>query len=159
MMDRRTFFRLVTTGAAAAVAGTMLDPERLLWVPGAKTIFLPNPKIVTAQTIEQAVEDGLMVKYPDGTIWTMRGDMALYGGYEALVAQVTREGGLIVPSREWLTHDVSGRETWPPPPETLLRQNAAPPASPPGISMRYIKEWDGAPFPETPLTAKHDKEG
>jgi hypothetical protein len=26
---------------AAAVAGMMLDPERLLWVPGQKTIFLP----------------------------------------------------------------------------------------------------------------------
>ena len=134
MMDRRTFLRRVTTGAAAAVAGSMLDPERLLWVPGAKTIFLPNPTIVTAKTIEQAVEDGLQVRYPDGTVWTMRGSMALYGGYEALVKQVTREGGTIVPSREWLPHEVLTRDF------DVVRPLEA--KAKPGISLRMIKEWD-----------------
>jgi len=38
MIDRRGFLRLF--GAAAATA--VLDPERLLWVPGQKTIFLPS---------------------------------------------------------------------------------------------------------------------
>lgn len=28
----------------AALAGATLDPERLLWVPGRKAIFLPTPK-------------------------------------------------------------------------------------------------------------------
>ena len=136
MMDRRTFLRRVTTGAAAVVAGTVLDPERLLWVPGAKTIFLPNPKIVTAQTIEQAVEDGLQVRYPDGTIWTMRGSMALYGGYEALVKQVTRDGGIIVPSREWLPHEVGPLAPgWVPAPPPEAPANL-------GISIRYIQDWD-----------------
>jgi hypothetical protein len=37
MIDRRGFLRLFGAAAAAAV----LDPERLLWVPGQKTIFLP----------------------------------------------------------------------------------------------------------------------
>lgn len=143
MMDRRTFLRRVTTGAAAAVAGTMLDPERLLWVPGAKTIFLPNPTIVTAKTIEQAVEEGLMVRYPDGTVWTMRGDMGLYGGYEALVKGVRREGGVIVPSREWLAHDVDGKASW-------LQPSVPSPAGPKrGISLRMIKEWELAPSPLT----------
>ena len=36
-MHRRTFLR----GLLAAMGGAVLDPERLLWVPGAKTIVLP----------------------------------------------------------------------------------------------------------------------
>jgi hypothetical protein len=39
-MNRRLFLQL----GAAAAAGFALDPERLLWRPGAKTIFLPPPK-------------------------------------------------------------------------------------------------------------------
>lgn len=37
-MNRRTFLELLAAGFA-------LDPERLLWRPGAKTIFLP-PKTI-----------------------------------------------------------------------------------------------------------------
>ena len=36
-MNRRGFLSLI----ASAVAGLVLDPECLLWVQGAKTIFLP----------------------------------------------------------------------------------------------------------------------
>ena len=36
-MNRRQFFKLT----AVASVGLVLDPERLLWVPGQKTIFLP----------------------------------------------------------------------------------------------------------------------
>ncbi len=36
-MNRRGFLG----AAAAAVAALAIDPERLLWVPGAKTIFIP----------------------------------------------------------------------------------------------------------------------
>lgn len=39
MLTRRGFF---STGALLA-AGLVLDPERLLWRSGAKTIFLPSP--------------------------------------------------------------------------------------------------------------------
>lgn len=39
-MNRRGFLGLLGTAAA----GLMLDPERLLWVPGAKTIFLPTKR-------------------------------------------------------------------------------------------------------------------
>lgn len=41
-MNRRAF--LSTLGAA--LAGATLDPERLLWRPGAKTIFLPSLKVL-----------------------------------------------------------------------------------------------------------------
>jgi hypothetical protein len=41
-MHRRTFLALGT----AAFAGMTLDPERLLWVPGATTFFLPPVRTV-----------------------------------------------------------------------------------------------------------------
>ena len=37
-MNRRGFFGLLGAG----LAGFALDPERLLWVPGQKTFFLPS---------------------------------------------------------------------------------------------------------------------
>ena len=38
-MNRRSFLSMLGVGAAA----TAFDPERLLWVPGVKTIFVPAP--------------------------------------------------------------------------------------------------------------------
>lgn len=47
-MLRRTFFQMFGMAAAAFV----LDPEKLLWVPGAKTIFVPDSlKMVTLDEI------------------------------------------------------------------------------------------------------------
>lgn len=47
MIGRRGFLSLL----AAASAGMVLDPERLLWRPGQKTIFLlPVPKVWTFQS-------------------------------------------------------------------------------------------------------------
>jgi hypothetical protein len=37
-MNRRDMLKLVTSGVIGAM---VLDPEKLLWVPGEKTIFLP----------------------------------------------------------------------------------------------------------------------
>ncbi len=44
MLDRRAFLRRLGFGtvAAAAAASGVLDIERLLWVPGEKTIFIPQ---------------------------------------------------------------------------------------------------------------------
>ena len=41
-MERRDFLRQLLTGSAGAAAALTFDPERLLWVPGAKTFFLPS---------------------------------------------------------------------------------------------------------------------
>ena len=46
-MDRRQFINTLTVLTATAV----LDPERLLWVPGQKTIFLPKESIFDVGTI------------------------------------------------------------------------------------------------------------
>ena len=40
-MNRRDFL----TQAAIAIAGMAIDPERLLWMPGQRTIFLPTPTL------------------------------------------------------------------------------------------------------------------
>lgn len=37
MLNRRGFL----AGLAGLVGGAVLDPEKLLWVPGAKTVFIP----------------------------------------------------------------------------------------------------------------------
>ncbi len=42
-IDRRRFLQFF----AAAAAGSVLDPERLLWVPGQKKIFLPPAPTIT----------------------------------------------------------------------------------------------------------------
>lgn len=42
-MNRRDFVKTILQGVAAAAVASDLDPERLLWKPGAKTIFLPAP--------------------------------------------------------------------------------------------------------------------
>jgi len=43
-MNRRNFLAALGFGtvAAAAAANHVLDIERLLWIPGEKTIFIPN---------------------------------------------------------------------------------------------------------------------
>jgi hypothetical protein len=55
-MDRRTFIKLITSGAV----GYTLDVDKLLWVPGEKTFFLPAPKPIrlysTAEIIAAEME-------------------------------------------------------------------------------------------------------
>lgn len=48
MIDRRAFLRRLGVGtvAAAAAAIGVLDVEKLLWVPGEKTIFIPPPPTI-----------------------------------------------------------------------------------------------------------------
>lgn len=41
-MNRRGFLKAAVVGLAG-IAAAQLDPERLLWVPGARTFFIPKP--------------------------------------------------------------------------------------------------------------------
>lgn len=66
-MNRRGFLKLLggatatVAAAASGIAGAFsLDPEKALWVPGAKTIFIPPVrKVVPVQSI--VLGDGLLV--------------------------------------------------------------------------------------------------
>ena len=40
-INRRQFIQLISSGAAAAYT---MDLDKLLWVPGEKTIFIPPPR-------------------------------------------------------------------------------------------------------------------
>lgn len=52
-LTRRDFLRLIALGVVAQE----LDIERLLWVPGEKTIFLPsNPTISLSQIVAMEIE-------------------------------------------------------------------------------------------------------
>lgn len=46
VVGRRGFLK-VLLGSAAALT---LDPERLLWVPGARTFFLPSPRVLLPES-------------------------------------------------------------------------------------------------------------
>ena len=63
-MNRRAFLRAL----GLASAGFALDPERLLWVPGQRTFFLPPTKSVISLT--------------DGTVLRV-GDIFTIGGHYA----------------------------------------------------------------------------
>jgi hypothetical protein len=52
--NRRQFIQIITSAAAGAYA---LDPERLLWVPGEKKIFIPPARaLVWATTVPNQKE-------------------------------------------------------------------------------------------------------
>jgi hypothetical protein len=46
----------------AAAVGAVLDPERLLWVPGQKTIFLPSVGPAPSNTFRSAAMDGVVFR-------------------------------------------------------------------------------------------------
>lgn len=71
-MNRRSFLKILGLGTTAAAAaaltpamlkGFVADPERVLWVPGRKTIVLPPSKTFTLYTLDdlRALERGMGV--------------------------------------------------------------------------------------------------
>jgi hypothetical protein len=57
-VNRRRFIQLVTSSAIGVYS---LDPERLLWVPGEKTIFIPPPrKLIFASEVVAAEMERVM---------------------------------------------------------------------------------------------------
>jgi hypothetical protein len=55
-MNRRNFL----TALGLGTAGLLLDPERLLWVPGQKTIFLPPVERFSIVTPEWVMREVMM---------------------------------------------------------------------------------------------------
>ena len=58
-MDRRLFLKRLAAATAVLGGASFVDPEFLVWVPGAKTIFLPPAKPVIAATpiVQATVQD------------------------------------------------------------------------------------------------------
>lgn len=72
-MERRTFLRTL----ALAAAGVTFDPERLLWVPGQKTIFIPSAPIrcrltigdIVAVTYDKIIRERRRDIWSDSVLW------------------------------------------------------------------------------------------
>jgi hypothetical protein len=89
-MNRRGLLKLLSLG----VIGHMLDVDKLLWVPGQKTIFLPPPKIhfsyanIIALEMERAALHLSSLFERDDTFYRMIKDDKL---------EITTASGLRVP--------------------------------------------------------------
>jgi len=57
-MNRRAFLKFLASGAAGIAAYDTLDLDKLLWVKGERTIFIPsgNPSISVAQIVAIEME-------------------------------------------------------------------------------------------------------
>jgi hypothetical protein len=108
MLNRRSFLGRMAAAAAAAVAATEtdLDPERLLWVPGQKKIFIPDaPRIHKAEdvAVEQIrrefdqprlIEPGTRIFRPDELPPVRSRDRA-YSGSRYTLTTRSPNGGLL----------------------------------------------------------------
>ncbi len=81
MTSRRGFLGVL----GAALAGAVLDPERALWVPGARTISIPAARAIKAIADEYV-----------GAFFTV-GDLVTIGGlpYEFVVTALGEAGGVL----------------------------------------------------------------
>lgn len=58
-MNRRGFLGML----GAALAGSTVDPEKLLWVPGAKTISIPKAISVSEESIANLALEEFLARY------------------------------------------------------------------------------------------------
>jgi hypothetical protein len=110
VVGRRRFLQLTT----ALAVGMTLDPERLLWVPGAKTYFIPDPTIVTAKTMAEALSAGLSFRVPDDhggwrDLYTHLAGPNLEERLRAEIASVEAMGGHVVRRRTYTAQELGGR--------------------------------------------------
>jgi len=67
-LTRRSFLGTLGASIAGLVAGAELDLDKLLWVPGQKTFFIPDQTIIEAKTIAEALGLSLHARCSDGTV-------------------------------------------------------------------------------------------
>jgi hypothetical protein len=89
-MNRRRFI----ASSLAAVTGLTLDPERLLWVPGAKTIFIPRTELIlspgTILPVHAATVDAMNREW-DATLYYGAGSPEHIRAFEATVDAMNLE--------------------------------------------------------------------
>jgi hypothetical protein len=86
-MTRRGFLTSIMAASAAAAA-VELDPERLLWIPGARTFFLPSQVQLAKPDITEVVKYGTDLGVLEGT---------------PPVITLKRRGGVIISGEKRLT--------------------------------------------------------
>lgn len=81
-IGRRGFLGLLGASVAATAAQLELDPERALWVPGQKTIFLPpeTPRLATQDEV---------AFYQDGKVHPLRYRMDIADGEDIVAMHFT----------------------------------------------------------------------
>lgn len=55
--DRRGFLKALASATAAAAAGSYIDPDFLVWRPGAKRIFIPTTPAIKVAAVELATPE------------------------------------------------------------------------------------------------------
>lgn len=129
-MNRRAFLQTV----AAAATGFALDPSRLLYVPGAKTLYLPGSEIIAAKSLADALSKSLKAVWPDGgkmelllnagelirreyaythriSEYLVANDVAFEWAVQREIAAIRASGGRVVPNRQWKKYAVGGTRT------------------------------------------------
>ena len=93
-VDRRVFLKLCAGTAGTLIAATTFDPERLLHLPGAKTLFVPETRLLTATTMEEALNGSLVAMYEGG--WRREIKIASADQLAGYVREIEAHGGRIV---------------------------------------------------------------
>ena len=108
-ISRRGFLGALGASAAAFAVACELDPDLALWVPGQKTIFIPNT-VALATPSEQAQLGGpvnfgseIQVGWPDGYTSTVEGEgsLAAYGGFNGFKKAMEAQGASVYAGPEW----------------------------------------------------------
>ena len=87
-MKRRTFLAWLTGTAAGVAAAATLDLDKLLWIPGEKTIFLPDPPpIASPKFVLMPLDYGLVHIGNEGNVWMHTPDGPEYQAAIRLASQ------------------------------------------------------------------------
>ena len=117
-MNRRHFLQF----AAAATAGLVLDPERLLWVPGKKTIFLPSVRQATATEVMALASDRLR----KGDVFTIEGYYARNPVTREQTKHLQQFVVLSDVTSDQVTIEIQPADIWPRVPLNLGKRRARP---------------------------------
>lgn len=83
-MNRRSFL-------AALIAGSTLDPERLLWVPGRKKIFIPPPVLPGLLAFNQSLASReFEAAWQRYLIWVQRDNLRMAAISAKILADMAR---------------------------------------------------------------------
>jgi hypothetical protein len=101
-MNRRGFLGLL----AGVAAGAVLDPEKLLWVPGRKLISIPPPAVYSPQVswyIDELILKGLAEPLDSGH-WVINPSAARFGLRQGDTIQIRTDPAFLVENDRLIIH-------------------------------------------------------